>query len=194
MEEGSRGNAESALRLFREAASVDPFDPAPHYQAGVAQMILERAADAAEEFRATEERAPGWFQCRSDLWLAEQIATGTLPYAVSSALRALEEGGQTPPDRLRLAELAVSKCGLAPFHHQHGRALQALDRLPEAAMTIRQGLRVAQEPDIRTRLLVDLAGVLPAGPERKALLQEAAALQGNLVAAAQAAFLERCGI
>jgi tetratricopeptide (TPR) repeat protein len=191
MEEGSRGRAPEAWQYFQEAAALDPFDPSPHYQAAVALMTLERPERAVEELRRTEELAPGWFQCRSDLWLAEQVASGSLPYAAYSALRALQDH-QPTSELLSLAELSTRKCDIALLHHQHGRILGALGRPADAARAHRKGLSLPSDPDLRTRLLVSLASVIEAGDDRRRLLREASELRGNLVAAAQASFLLRC--
>mgnify|MGYP006154631565 CR=1 FL=1 len=40
------------------------------------------------DYTAAEALAPGWFQCRSDGWLAEQIAGGRAPRAAFEPLRA----------------------------------------------------------------------------------------------------------
>ncbi len=189
---GSQGQTEEALALFREAASVDAFDPDPHYQAGVALMVLGRPADAAEEFRATEQRAPGWFHCRTDLWLAEQIALGQFPQDSFEALRALEDAPLDPREKVSLAERAVTQWpALAPLHLEHGEILEAVGQNDQAGLAFRRGLENAREPDVRTRLLVRIAMSLPEGAERSSLLSEAMALNGNLVAAAMAALFAR---
>ena len=191
---GSTGRTEEALAMFRQAAPLDPFNPEPHYQAGVGLLELGRAADAADEFRTTEELAPGWFQCRSDLWLAQQIAAEALGPEVFTVLRALQDGPGTPQQKAPIAEKAVSRFEhVAPFHLQQGIVQSALGNSDRALRAFRKGLEVAQEPDVRTRLLTQLAGVLPAGAERTAILKEAVSVKGNLVASATAAFLLRCG-
>ncbi len=75
---------------------------------------------------------------------------------------------------------------LAPLHLLHGQNLNRLGRSVEAQASYREGLTCDPDPDTKTRLLVEL-GVLVADPaERVQLLQEAQALNGNLVAAATA--------
>lgn len=191
---GAAGRREEALSMFRQAAPLDPHNPDPHYQAGVAFMELGRVSEAVDEFRATEELAPGWFQCRSDLWLAEQILLGRFRPEVFIALRALQDGPGTPEQKLALAEPAVSRCDdFAPFQLQVGLLLAESGRPDDAVAALRRGLEAAEEPDVRTRLLVGLAQVLPPGRERTSLLSDAVALKGNLVAAATAAFVLRSG-
>ena len=64
---------------------------------------------------------------------------------------------------------------------------------PRSAEPFCAGPGLRREPDIRTRLLVDLAVTLDPGEERTRLLREAAALNGNLVAMATAALCLRQG-
>ncbi len=188
---GAAGRPEEALAQFQVAASLDPFDPEPHYQSGCALMDLERFADAAEEFRATEERAPGWFHCRRDLWLANRIALGQLPKDVFTALRTLEATPAPPQEKLAFVEIALKHCPpAAPLHLWHGDLLAALGYQHRAIAAYRRGLEIANEPDVRTNLLVNLSLYL-AGTEVTALLQEACALGGNLVSAAHAAYALR---
>jgi hypothetical protein len=61
-----------------------------------------------------------------------------------------------------------------------------LERDQEAESWYRDGLRSAQERDIRTRLLAALGTLTQDPGERTALLTEAVELRGNLVAAAAA--------
>ena len=75
------------------------------------------------------------------------------------------------------------------LHLARGKILRATQRAKEAEAAYRFGLDVADEPDVRTRLLVDLAAVVDAADERRELLQEAVDLNGNLVAAATAALV-----
>ena len=61
-----------------------------------------------------------------------------------------------------------------------------LGRIAEAEPVLRTGLEKAEEPDVRTRLLVDLQMVVSDPQEKQKLLQEAVALNGNLAAGAVA--------
>jgi len=68
---------------------------------------------------------------------------------------------------------------------------RAAGRQDEAEAAYREGLTGAAEPDVHTRLLVQLGNCVPAGPERDGLLREAVELRGNLVASATAMILLR---
>lgn len=185
---GSAGRHEDALAAFREAALADPLDPHARYLEGFTLLHLGRAAEAVESYEATEALAPGWFHCRSDLWLAQQMAMGNLGHEVFVALHVLEDGPQLPAEKVRLADQLVARLpNLAPAHLLRGKNLARAGRSQEAQAAYRAGLACAAEPDVKTRLLVELGILAEDLSERGALLREARDLGGNLVAAAQAA-------
>ena len=185
-EAGSAGRLDEALALFRAAAAADPHDPHPRYEEGVTLLALRRYAEAADAYAATEALAPGWFHCRADLWLARELAAGRLGHATFEALRGLEDGDAEPATKLALADAAIAAAPrVAALHYHRGRALEQLGRDDDAVAAYGAGLACDPEPDIRTRILVQLATLLD-GEQRAALLEEARALGGNLLAAAVA--------
>jgi tetratricopeptide (TPR) repeat protein len=189
---GGAGNFEEALALFRDAARADPFAPHPHYLEGWTLLHLERYEQAVDAYEAAEERAPGWYNCRADLWLARQLALGRLDRPAFLALGALEDGPEPPADKVRLAETALGHFpNLAPLHLHHGKNLAALKRLDEARAASRKGLACGDEPDVRTRLLVQLAVIERDEAEKTRLLREACGLRGHLVSHATAVVMLR---
>jgi tetratricopeptide (TPR) repeat protein len=183
---GGEGRHAEAHAAFQEAARCDPFDPQPRYLSGLALLHLRRYADAVAEYEATERLAPGWFNCRADLWLARELARGALDPSLHRVLYLLEDAPLPPAEKVRMAGSALRTApGLAPLHLFHGLSVQALGGPAETSY--RNGLACAAEPDIRSRLLLSLAVVSSPSPARSALLAEAAALPGgNLIAAAMA--------
>lgn len=193
-ERGSAGRYEEALAAFREAAQADPFDPHARYQEGFTLLQLRRYAEAVECYQATEALAPGWFHSHSDLWLAEQLALGKVDHATLVGLHVLEDGPQPPTEKAHLAEQLLARVpDLAPLHLLHGKNLASLGRRAEARAAYREGLECAEEPDVKTRLLVELGVLVDDLSERTALLQQAATLSGNLVAAATAVLALKVG-
>ncbi|MEP7120918.1 MAG: tetratricopeptide repeat protein [Byssovorax sp.] len=187
MKLASKGEYERALTALRAAAAADPYDPQSRYQEGLVLLTLERHAEAVTAYEAVEMRAPGWFHCRADLWLARQIAAGQLDHGAFLAIRSLVDGGLAPAERVRLARQAIVRYPKLPaLHLALGDALRALEQGDEASAAYREGLEHAEERDVRTRLLVALGGSLTAGEEQRSWLEEAIALNGNLVAAAMA--------
>jgi tetratricopeptide (TPR) repeat protein len=185
--EGSHGRYEQALDFFREATRADPCAPQPHHEAGVTLLHLDRAVEAVEEYERTEELAPGWFHCRSECWLARQIVLGRYPHESFLLLRAVEDGGLASRARLSLLERGLAQApDLALLHHLQGKVLAESRRPADAITAYRRALEYAAEEDVHTRILVDLAGLLDPGDERRRLLEEAVSRNGNLVAAATA--------
>ena len=185
---GSQGRPAEAHQAFQEAARLDPFDPHPRYLSGLSLLHLGRYAEAVAEYEATERLAPGWFHCRTDLWLARELAQGTLDPELFGIVSQLEDAPMPPKDKVRMAEAALRAAPrLAPLHLFHGRGLEMLGAKDAAGTAYRNGLDCAAEPDIRTRLLVALGTASRSQQERTAALREAAATaDGNLVSAAMA--------
>ncbi len=187
-----QGKYDEALALFRAAAQADRYDPPSRYLQGLTLLHLERYTEAVECYECVEELAPGWFHCRADLWLAQELAMGRLDHEVFTVLLALEDGSAPPAEKLKLAEAMLSRVPkLAVLHLQHGQALARLGQRADAATAYHKGLSSGDEPDTKTRLLVELALVSESPAEKTRLLQEARQLGGNLVAAATAAVILR---
>ncbi len=185
--QAGQGRFEAALKLFLQAAAADRYDPHCHYQAGLTLLYLGRYADAVAEYDATEERAPSWFHCRSNGWLARQMLQGKVSQEVFQLWHVAEDGPLKPDQKVQVTEKALQQCpDLALLHQLRGKSLKALNQGPAAMSAFRQGLACAQEPDIQTRLLVDLAAVINEPAERRRLLEQAIALNGNILAVAMA--------
>src|SRR5262249_485298 len=109
------------------------------------------------------------------------------PVEMFLACAALEDAPFSPTQKVNLAEQALQRAPDLPIlHYLHGKNLKALNRADDAARALRRALAVADEPDLRTRVLVELAGVVSDKDEGRRLLQEAVSLDGNLVASATA--------
>lgn len=185
---------DEALDYFRQAAHADRFDPHSRYLQGLTLLHLERYNEAVDCYEMTEELAPGWFHCRADLWLAQELAVGRLDHEMFTALISLEDGADPPADKVNLAEAALARApDLAVLHLMYGKNLARSSRMPEASAAYRKGLACGDEPDTRTRLLLELALVTETPAEKIRLLEEARQLNGNLVAAATAAVILRGG-
>jgi tetratricopeptide (TPR) repeat protein len=185
---GGAGDFVQALIAFQQAAQADRYDPHPRYLEALTLLHLRRYADAVSSYTATEALAPGWFHCRADHWLAQQLAHGQLGHDVFVIIYELEDGPQPPEAKAQLAERALQQTpALAPLLLLYGKNLAQLGRAAAAEAAYRQGLAHVREPDVRTRLLVELGVLLPPGAERISLLQAARDLNGHLVAAAMAA-------
>jgi tetratricopeptide (TPR) repeat protein len=189
---GAAGDHAEALQAFNKASAADPFDPHSRYQAAFTSLHLRRYAEAERLYAEVERLAPGWFHCRSDRWLAGQLAAGAVDHDTFLALHTLQDGDLPPAQKLALAEQALRRAPRLPLLHlHHAKALAQLGRGPQALAALRTGLAADPEPDARTRLLVELAATTPDPAERDSSLRDAEALAGNLVAAATARVLRR---
>jgi tetratricopeptide (TPR) repeat protein len=190
---GGQGRQAEAYQAFQEAARLDPFDPHSRYLSGLALLFLRRYAEAVTEYEATERLAPGWFQCRADLWMARELDRGALDHELFVTAYQLQNAPLPAAEKARMAAAALPAApGLAPLYLFQGDALAALGATIEAGAAYRNGLACAAEPDIRTRLLVALGIVSPSAPERAALFDEAARTEGgNLIATAMATVAPR---
>lgn len=191
---GAEGQLEDALVKFREAAQLDPQFAHARYQEGFTLCVLRRYEEAVVAYAATEELAPGWFHCRADLWIAQQLAAGKVDHETFEALRELEDAPGSPDAKLALADRAIAKAPHVPgLYLERGRQLARLGRSDDARTALRDGLAREPDRDIRTRLLVQLAILVEDTAERTKLFEEAARIDGNLVAAATARLALRQG-
>ena len=188
----SDGQLADALEKYQQAAEVDPKDPDPWYQSGMALLELGAYGKGREAFEEVERLAPGWFQCRSDIWLAGSMEAGTVSDEEFRLLRMLEDGGLDPSEAEPIAEKAVEEYpAFAPLRLTLGDLYRDRKDWDAAIASYRAGLEYVQEPDLESRLLCALAGILSQdSPERKELVERALALEGSLVAQATAKLLD----
>ena len=100
----------------------------------------------------------------------------------------MEDWPLDPKEKVQLAEQSLAKApNLAPLHLFYGQVLSAIGRAKDAEAAYRKGLTCVEEPDIQTRLLVQLGTMVDSISERKQLLEQAVEVNGNLVAAPMAA-------
>jgi predicted Zn-dependent protease len=119
--------------------------------------------------------------------VAEQLVAGRLDRGDFLALYALEDGAAPPGEKVALARQLVARRPELPAARLHlGENLVRIDRKEEAREAYRAGLTRDVDPDVRTRLVAELATITEDADERTRLYREAAALNGNLVAAASA--------
>lgn len=188
----SQGQLEQGLEAFRSAAKLDPYDPQPHYLAGLTLLHLKRFPEALEESERCEKLGPGWFHVRAQIWMAKELAAGRVSHDTFLRLRELEDG-QSPPDQK--VALAVDTLKQAPqvaaVHLALGNALLNLQQVEQARQAFREGLKHDPEPDVASRLRLRLALTGAPDAEGIRLLEQANDPNGNLVAAAMASVARR---
>jgi hypothetical protein len=124
------------------------------------------------------------------------MVLGNIGHEIFLGLVVIEDGPQLPAEKVRLADLVLQHHPkLPPAYLLRGKSLVHLGRKQDAQSDFRQGLAHADEPDIKTRLLVELGVLLEDRQERADLLRRAQALNGNLMAGAVATLaLKKMGV
>lgn len=194
----AKGELESALVALAEAGEIDPHDPQPHYESGVALLELGRSAEALAAFEQTEALAPGWFLCRQYRWLAREQLGGRLGAWSFGAVRAtLDDATTSPDERVRVAREALERAsGFAWMHVSLARARRRAQ--PKDTATIEREVRAAlpsiDEPCFRAELTFELAITLdPDSDERAQLLLDVVRIDGTPMASAAAKLVRQLG-
>ncbi len=181
------GRLDEALDLFREAGRHDPHEPHCRYLEGNTLLFLGRPAEAQMALRITEQLAPSWFDCRIDLWLAEQLVERKLDNDSFIMMRSVEGPNGTPAERLeRLRPIAQQYPRQAYVMLLAGKLLLESGEPRAAEQRFREALGETDNDAMRTRALVHVAYLTGDPGERRGLLEEALALRGHFVAAAMA--------
>ncbi len=183
-EAANQNDPVKALENYRKAAAIDRYDPDPRTGAGFLLLQMRRLNEAVELYDEADRLAPGWFRLSTEAWCARELAAGRMLPPAWLAVLQLESGRSSPQETLQFAGPVLKLLPrIAPLHYWHGRALEDLgqDPLP----SYRKALELAAEPNLKTRALFALG----AFTQDKALLQEAAALQGHLPSATQARWM-----
>jgi len=188
---GSAGKYVESLAAFERAAVLDVFAPEPAFLSGLSLLHLKRYEEAADRYRLVEALAPGWYQGRTDRWLAERLAAGTVGHAQLLAHLSLSDGAATAEEKLEVASRCLEVApNLGLFELHRAIALVGLQRSAEAAAACRAGLGLEHDIGTETRLLVRL-GTLCSGAEQAQLFQRAVQLDGDRVSAAMARLMSR---
>ena len=187
----SSGQLADAMERYEQASEVDPYDPDPVYQSGMCLLELGAYQKAVETFDEVERLAPGWFHGRTDRWLAQSLEEGSVTDEEFRMLRMLEDAGLAGEQALEIARGAVEAYpDFAPLDLVRGDLEHRAGNSPEAIACYRKGLELGVEPDLESRLLAALIGILPPGSEeRETLLRRPLPPNGNLVAEATVALI-----
>jgi tetratricopeptide (TPR) repeat protein len=186
----ARGQAMETLQSLLAAIEADRFDPDPFYQMGVVLLYSRMYPQAVSCFQKAEELAPGWFFCRRYLWLAQQLEQGKLDHDTFLTLQQLDEDPQVraPDAKVSLARDALARTPrVAWLHLCLGSNLKVLNQPREAEAAFRGGLDCADDPDVKSCLMLELAILQERSSALRAqLLTEVRNLNGNLPATASA--------
>ena len=186
-----QGKADEAFALFEQAAALDKYNPTPHYFIAALRMHQRKVSEAIAAYEKTEQLAPGFESCRSELWLARKIAAGELDYdAYTEILHIVNEA--TPlEERVAHADLLQKKYPhFTECQYQKGKMLINAGQADEAMRIWEEALKNAEDPDVRSRLYTDMA--LCSQDKNKKLelvCQGRDVPSGNLIAHAMCSYL-----
>jgi tetratricopeptide (TPR) repeat protein len=136
MGRGEAADFSAAEVSFREAARLAPEEPYPHYELGYTLALVGRHEEALDELRRTEQLRRGFFIVETEIWMCEQVLSGSIDASLVEMLRGLQwivdDGGSQSEEAAGLSAKAIESapnCALGHFHF--GKAL--IERDPAAA-------------------------------------------------------------
>jgi Flp pilus assembly protein TadD len=154
MRHGSASEFAAAEESFREAVRLAPEEPYPHYELGYTLALLGRYEEALHELRRTQELQRGFFTVEREIWMCEQVLSGSADTNVVQMLRQLQwivdAGGAESEDAVALSSKVVEEapdCALGHFHF--GKAIFRRDPVP-AEQALRRCLELS--PDDTTAI------------------------------------------
>lgn len=195
--ECSRADPDAAIALLAEAASVDPYDPEPHYRSGVIQLLHERPEPARRAFRQVERLTPRWRDAADWAWLAARLEAGALDVSSLYILLTLDDEQKPLAHRLELALQERQRAGELPqLQFRLGRLLEASGDAGAADAAYTRGAALALENELQaaeSRCLWSRSNLVVDSPtKRRALIERILALpHADPIASAQASITLR---
>jgi len=185
------GNYEKSLEVLVEAVERDKFSPQPYYLSGAIKLAGRRYADAVADLEKVEELCPGFETSRSDLWLAKQLQTGTMEHDACMAVFEANNENIPVEQRIKVCEDLTAKYpNFAEAFWRMGRMLMESNRPSEAVEAFKKGMTVADDTDLKSRLLRDLGSLSVDDAEKRRLSKEAIAVpNGNVLAQAMCIYM-----
>jgi tetratricopeptide (TPR) repeat protein len=181
------GKYDESLQLYQDAASIDPYNPDPHYQAGKTLSLLRRYEESAAAYENAVHLGPGFYNVSSNLWLARQLHSGRIPHEAFVAIWVTENSGIDANQQLALVEEALKQAPHVPqLHMEKAKIHLALQQPEMATPALEAGLACECDPDMRSRLLAQL-GMISQPGQRRHLWEEVMQIpDANLAARAVA--------
>ncbi len=178
------GKSDEAVLLFEQAASLDKFHPLPHYFIAAIRMHQRRVPEAVQAYEKTEELAPGFESCRSELWLARKIAAGEYQHDAYTTILQVVNDSTSVEQRLALVDQLQKKYPtFGECLYQQGKLLVMSKQRDEAVTTWRQALEAVDDPDAKTRLYADLSLCMNTRAEKLSCVKAGREIvNGNLIA------------
>jgi tetratricopeptide (TPR) repeat protein len=165
---GERGDIDTAIALFTEAAALDPTWPYPIYDRAFSHLLKNNFDAALADYRKTLELAPtGFFVSSTAADMLTREAAGEFPSGLYAAFAMLEH--MPRDERLSIAGQLVQQFPThAPAWELHAQSVKD----PAARLdAIDRGLAARPDPDTRASLLVQKALALSFLGDRERALE-----------------------
>ena len=187
------GKYDEALEKFEEAIAFDKYSPQPKYMSGNIKLAGRRYEEAIADLEVVEQLCPGFETSRSDLWLAKQLHENKMEHDACMAV--FESNNQEIPVEERIEtcrKLAAKYPQYAEAYWRTGKMLVETQRPEEAMEEFKKGVENADDPDVRSRLLRDIAILSKDEADKRKYFSEAIAVEnGNCLAQAMSRYLLR---
>jgi tetratricopeptide (TPR) repeat protein len=187
------GEFDKALKILEEAVSFDPYSPHPLFLSGQIKLAGKQYAEAVADLEKVEKLCPGFESSRCFLWLARLLEKNAVQHDACMVIFEASNDATALEDRLKMCrELLAKYPKYGEVFWRTGKMLVESEKNDEALTVFKQGLAVAADPDLRSRLLRDIAVLTTDEEEKVKYLKDTVAVQdGNALAQAMAAYMLR---
>ncbi len=187
------GQYEKSLEALEEAAGFDIYSPQPCYLSGAIKLAGRRYAEAIVDLEKVELLCPGFETSRSDLWLAKQLHNKSMEHDACMAVFEANNETVAVEQRLKICRDLIAKYPkFGEAYWRLGKMLVESQCPSEALATLKKGVEVACDDDVRSRLLRDIAVLSSGEQEKRKYLKEAIAVtKGNVMAQAMCRYMLR---
>lgn len=192
-EQAEKAEYDAALSSFEEAARLDQYSPHPFYMSGNIKLVQKRYAEAIEDLQKVEELCPGFETSRADLWLARMLKDNKMEQ--DACLSVFQTNNESIPieERIQLCRDQIKKYpNFGEAYWRLGKMLANSEKGAEALESFKQGIDIAEEPDVRSRLLRDIAILSSDEAAKRKYFEEAIAVKnGNCLAHGMSVYMLR---
>lgn len=188
-----QGKYDEALEAFEAAAKFDKYSPQPSYMSGNMKLAGRRYEEAISDLEKVEQLCPGFESSRSDLWLAKQLLNKDMEHDACMVVYEVNNEATPIEQRMQICADSIKKYpNFAEAYWRMGKLLVEKHDATEALEMFKKGAELAQENDVKSRLLRD-AGILSSDEqEKRRYFAESIAIEnGNPLAQAMSRYMLR---
>lgn len=187
------GQYDQSLEALVEAAKADVYSPQPYYLSGAIKLAGRRYADAVVDLEKVEQLCPGFETSRSDLWLAKQLLEKGMEHDACMAVFEANNEAVPVEQRIKMCRDLIAKYpNFGEAYWRVGKMLVESQHPDEGLATFKKGVELADDNDLRSRLLRDIAVLSPDEEDKLKYLRQSVELdKGNVLAQAMACYMLR---